>query len=396
MSLRGLATAAHYDPSLLSKVLNGHRPHTPHLAACLDRALGAAGQVEAAAAHDQAAAPPRQTSRGRRKPPRAIQALQTVADGDPDGMDIAADSIGELIGHYSRVLAVTPSPAVYDELLALRSYAGTLPGRVPSAQRAGLDIALGWLSSLLAVSATDMGDHAAAIVWCADTERRGQDASYPELLGWAALTRAMIAYYQGQAGSSADLARYGQEAAPAGTAVRARLAAQEMRSRAMLGDAAGMTAARYRASAAIEQLAPGIPAAGVFSVPRDQDPPYAGTSLLLIGRYTEAATITRRLIDTVYQPQVRPPGEQPTNYARTLLILGLATAALGDADEAASIGSAALDCGRIVWPTMVLARRLDRWLADDIRGTAQVVDYHARVSEAREHLAVLPSAGGSQ
>ncbi len=33
MSLRGLAAAAHYDPGLLSKVLNGHRPHSPYLAA---------------------------------------------------------------------------------------------------------------------------------------------------------------------------------------------------------------------------------------------------------------------------------------------------------------------------------------------------------------------------
>jgi hypothetical protein len=49
-------------------------------------------------------------------------------------------------------------------------------------------VTTGWLSSLLAVSAADLGDHAAAIIWCTDTERRGQDAGYPELLGWAALT----------------------------------------------------------------------------------------------------------------------------------------------------------------------------------------------------------------
>ena len=49
MSLRGLAQTAHYDPGQLSKVLNGHRTVTPYLAACLDEALGAGGEITAAA-----------------------------------------------------------------------------------------------------------------------------------------------------------------------------------------------------------------------------------------------------------------------------------------------------------------------------------------------------------
>jgi transcriptional regulator with XRE-family HTH domain len=45
MSLRGLARAAHYDPSHLSKVLNGHKPASPYLAVRLDDALGAGGTL---------------------------------------------------------------------------------------------------------------------------------------------------------------------------------------------------------------------------------------------------------------------------------------------------------------------------------------------------------------
>jgi len=41
--------------------------------------------------------------------------------------------------------------------------------------------------------------------------------------------------------------------------------------------------------------------------------------------------MTRRIIDTAYRPQARAPWDQPTNYARTLLILALA-AGLGDLD----------------------------------------------------------------
>ncbi len=40
-------------------------------------------------------------------------------------------------------------------------------------------------------------------MWCADTERRGRDAGCSELQGWVALTRALIAYYQGQPRHSA-------------------------------------------------------------------------------------------------------------------------------------------------------------------------------------------------
>jgi hypothetical protein len=50
MSLRETARAAGYsDHTLLSKVLNGHKPVTPYLAACLDEALAADGAIVAAA-----------------------------------------------------------------------------------------------------------------------------------------------------------------------------------------------------------------------------------------------------------------------------------------------------------------------------------------------------------
>jgi plasmid maintenance system antidote protein VapI len=50
MSLRATAKAAGYsDHTLLSKVLNGHKPVTPYMAACLDDTLGAEGAIVAAA-----------------------------------------------------------------------------------------------------------------------------------------------------------------------------------------------------------------------------------------------------------------------------------------------------------------------------------------------------------
>ena len=386
MSLRGLAKASNYDPSYLSKVLSGHKPSSPYLAARLDDALGAGGKIRDAA-HEAPPRRPRKASMAR-KSSGAVEALQIVMTGDPAGADIGADGLAELVLHYAHALAVAPSVAVYGERLSARSFAGTLLGRSSPGQRPDLTVTAGWLSSLLAISAADLGDHAAAVIWCADTERRGHDAAYPELLGWAALTRSLIAWYQGDPLASAAAAGRGQASGVPGSVAHAKLAAQEMRCRAMLGDAAGMAEARRRAAAAMAQLGPPTPAASVYSVPRAEDPPYTATSLLLAGRYAEAAQMTRRIIDTAYHPQSRAPGDQPTNYARTLLILALAAAGLGELDEAAAAGTAALDCGRVVWPTIVLAGKLDQALAGQFPAAAYAADFHARYLEAGTMLAL--------
>ena len=328
MSLRGLAKASNYDPSYLSKVLSGHKPSSPYLAARLDDALGAGGTIRDAAQEP----PPRRAAKARapeRKPSGAVEALQVAMTGDSAGPHIGAGGLAELVFHYAHALAVAPSAAVYGELLSARSFAGTLLGRSAARQRPDLTVTAGWLSSLLAISAADLGEHAAAIIWCTDTERHGRDAAYRELLGWAALTRSLIAWYQGDPLASAAAARRGQADGQPGSVAHAKLAAQEMRCRAMLGDAAGMTDARRRAATAMAQLGPPAPAASVYSVPRAEDPPYTATSLLLAGRCAEAAEMTRRIVDTAYRPQARAPWDQPTNYARTLLILALAAAGLG-------------------------------------------------------------------
>lgn len=393
MSLRGLAKAAGYDPSHLSKILNGKKPASPFLARCLDDALGAEGKIRDAAQE----ARPRETGKRRtagRKPSGAVEALQVTMTGDPAGPDIGGDGLAELVSHYARVVAVAPSAAVYGELMSARSFAGTLLGRSSPRQRPDLTVTAGWLSSLLAIAAADLGDHAAAVVWCADTERRGRDAGYPELLGWAALTRSLIAWYQGDPLRSAAAARRGQADGQPGSVAHAKLAAHEMRCRAMLGDAAGMTDARRRAAAALTQIGPPGPVTSVYSVALAEDPPYTATSLLLAGRCAEAASMTRRIIDTAYQPHSRAPRDQPTNYARTLLILALATAGLGELDEAAAAGAAALECGRVVWPTMVLAGKLDQSLARQFPGAAHAADFHARYADAGTRLTLSAPAPG--
>jgi hypothetical protein len=291
-----------------------------------------------------------------------------------------ADGLAELVDHYAGAVCAIPSTEVYEDILAVRSYAnGVLDRAGPAARRADLAVAAGWLSYLLAVAASDMSEHAAARAWCSDAERLGQDSAQPQLAAWAALTRALIAYYQGHPAQSASLAARGQQLAPPSSAIAVKLAAQEMRAAAKIGDAAHLARAR-RLAARHMSLLPATAGLGAFSVPAGEDPPYTATSLLLVGRFGEAATATTRLIETVYPPRVRD--ERPSGYARALLILGLARAGLGAPEEAAAAGHAALTSAAPAWPTRVLAGQLDQALTRDYPGAAPALAYRDRYLQA--------------
>jgi len=379
VGVRELARAVYVNPGHVSNLRNGKTRPSPELARKLDDYLSAGGALAA-----------RAVPQG--KPPRSSRVAEAlaVAAGGEHGDTVTMDGLADLVGHYAHVIAVAPSAAVYDELVGARTFASTLLDRGSPGARAELSVTAGWLSSLLAISSADLGDHAAAVIWCADAGRRGADAKHPELAGWAALTRSLIAWYLGDAARSATAASRGLSVTSKGTAAYARLASQHMRCLAMLGDTAGMTAARRRAAEALGALAPSAGRAGVYSVVRADDPPYTATSLLVAGQHKQAAAMTRRLIATAYPSA---PGDKPTSYARTLLILALAAAGSGDADEAAAAGTAALAAGRIVWPTMVLAARLDNALTERAAGSAHAAEFRAALADAGTRLALTAARG---
>jgi transcriptional regulator with XRE-family HTH domain len=311
---------------------------------------------------------------------RLIEALDVIGNDNLSGI---ADSLGDLVDHYAQTICMIPPAEVYEDLLSVRSYAGNVAEYSGGAvQRTDVALSAGWLSGLLAVAACDMGDHATARVWCSDAERRSHDARHPELSAWATLTRAMIAFYQGQTRQSVSLAAKGQRIAPIGTVIHAKLATHEMRAAAMIGDASRVADARRYAGTAIAALPPEAPVTGAFSINLAEDPPYTATSLLFIGEFGEAISATNRVIQQVYSPEKRQRGENPSGYARSLLILGLAQAGVGQIDEAAASGKAALSGSRPAWPTMVLAGKLDQVLARDYTEARGTVEYHNLYSEA--------------
>lgn len=311
---------------------------------------------------------------------RVIQALHMMWGSH---FDAVVDGLGELVQHYALAVCTMPADEVYDELITLRSYVdGILSNAKPARHYRDISLASGWLASLLAIAACDMGEHASARVWCVDAERHSREAGHPELAGWATLTRSMIAFYQHQPRYAADLAAHGQRLVEAGTVVCAKLAAHEMRAAAMAGDADRMVDARREAAMAIAKLPAGATdRTGAFSIAVTDDPPYTATSLMLLGRFTEAVSATSTVVRTVYQAEARHRGEHPSGYARSLLILALAHAGAGNLDEALSAGHAALAGSRPAWPTMVLAGRLDHILQRDFANARELAAYHSRYVE---------------
>lgn len=311
---------------------------------------------------------------------RVIEALGAIGNDNLGGF---ADSLGDLVDHYAQTICAIPPAEVYDELLSVRSYAGNvIKNSGSAAQQTDVVLSAGWLSNLLAVAACDMGEHATARVWCSDAERRSHDARHPELAAWAVLTRAMIAFYQGQPRQSVSLAIKGQRIAPIGTVIHAKLATHEMRAAAMISDASRVADARRYAATAIAALPPEAPVTGAFSINLAEDPPYTGTSLLFVGEFSEAISATNRVIQQVYDPERRQRGENPSGYARSLLILGLAQAGSGQIEEAVASGKTALSGSRPAWPTMVLARKLDQALARDYAEARGAAEYHDQYLEA--------------
>lgn len=314
--------------------------------------------------------------------------LQTLAVLGADRSSEIVDSFGELVDHYGVAACALPPTDVYDELLPLRAYASQLLDQFAGSRHSELVVAVGWLSNLLAVVSSDMGEHATARLWCADAERRAQETRHPELQAWALLTKSLVAMYQGEPRQAVTLAAKGRDAVRIGSVAYAKLTTQEMRAAALAGDARRMGNVRRRATTAIERLPTDAPETGTWSIAVGEDPPYTATSLLYLGRYREASAATERVITSVYRPEARQRGEHPSGYARSLLIMGLAQAGVGDLDEAVSAGYKALAGSRPVWPTMVLAGRLESALTKRFQGSKQVGEYSARYREAAQPLRV--------
>ncbi|WP_291413861.1 helix-turn-helix transcriptional regulator [Actinophytocola sp.] len=325
---------------------------------------------------------------------RTLQALEIVTADSGDSLGVAIDFLNELVPHYSHSLATSTPDVIYGDLLQCRHYSSKLlqSGALPRSQRAELTVSSGWLSNLLAVTTSYMGDHSSALIWCMDAERRSKESGNKDIAAWAVFTRTMIAYYQGDMSRTIEVAKTGLQIAPMGSVARAKLLSHAMRAYATQGNAEDMITAKREATKAIADLPSTMPRKGVFSIALSAEPPYTATSLLLSGRFKEASAVTREVLRDAYSPDQPNQSAKSSNYARTLLILGLSEAGLGNVDEATSTGRSALDTDNLVWPTLVLAGKLDRALRRKGKANSTTVEYHNMYHDALAEYRTLSVA----
>lgn len=178
MSTRKTARAAGYaDHTLLSKVLNGHKAITPHMAAKLDAALSANGAITAAAQPAVTAAgaakkdtPARAGTRGKTSAVRAMNGGEGTADLNARITSVLQDEsrIGHWLGRYAEPLALILTGSAVSEPGTLPD-TGVLASEVDNARRqyqacrySGLARQLPGLLSRLDLACATLGSDARA------------------------------------------------------------------------------------------------------------------------------------------------------------------------------------------------------------------------------------------
>jgi tetratricopeptide (TPR) repeat protein len=148
MSLRALGRAAGYDPSYLSKILNGLKPVSPYVAARLDDALGAGGKITSAVGFGSAPVRQRGDSGGRL--PRG-----TVTAGDVEAVAQTTKSFRELDNRFggAHTHGLVSSYLESSVMLMLRT------GMYTEETGSQLFAAASQLTHLAAWTAYDMGDN---------------------------------------------------------------------------------------------------------------------------------------------------------------------------------------------------------------------------------------------
>ena len=202
LSLRGLSRAAGYDPSYLSKILNGRKPVSPHMAARLDDVLGAEGKISDAAQQVPASVSVRREA-GNRLPRRA------VTGNDVNAVAETTKALRELDNRFGGAHAHRLASDYLESSVMLLLRSGTYAEQV-GRQLFGV---AAQLAHLAAWTAYDTGDHQHAELYFTRAlelaSAAGDDAFTAEIL----CARSHRAIHLGLPGRAIELARASQHAA---------------------------------------------------------------------------------------------------------------------------------------------------------------------------------------
>lgn len=190
LSLRGLARQAGYDPSYLSKVVNGKKTCPPFMARRLDEILGAEGEITDAASRLGA---------------RQSVEASVMDDGPvaPELVDYFRDS---LAGHYRADMFLGPRNLIPTVRTQTDLIIELLP-RADTAVRASLLGVGAAYAALLGWLYQDAGDLTASAHWRDTTLGLAHRASDAQLVSYALTNKAMMAVDTGDGRAVIDFTR---------------------------------------------------------------------------------------------------------------------------------------------------------------------------------------------
>jgi tetratricopeptide (TPR) repeat protein len=293
----------------------------------------------------------------------------------------AQQAVDRLRREYSSIRPAVLAPRAERRLVQLD---GFLEGRLTLAQHRELLVARGWLSLLMAALQFDLGDREAAEISRDAALALGKEADHPEITAWAFETPAWFALADRRLRDAVDLARAGQDVAPADRSVIVATTLQEARAWARLG-------ARQEAEHAIRRAEAALAKLPEPTNPQDHfvfDPPkvsfYLATCYVWLHEPLRAEEHARHVIEENGDPASR--NWWPTRVGTARIELALAFAQQGRIDQAARIGAEVLSAEFLRRSTVWRAGELDKVLRKDHATVAEVEDFHEQYVLARRSM----------
>jgi transcriptional regulator with XRE-family HTH domain len=379
IGVRELARRAGYSYGFMSQLRGGSRLPSPETAQDLDDALNAGGSLARAAA-------------------AAVHVPQgRPADGDLGLTELARRTQVSDVGAGTVELLATATdrmcrdyPVVEPRLLSdragthLRYVTDLLSKRVTLAEHRELLVISGWLAALLACTLYDAGDPGAAETARRMTRQFGEHAGHGELVAWSFEIAAWYALVEGRFPEVVKLCEGGLVHAGVSNAA-VQLTLQASRAYARMADKRA-TQMLDAGNAILGQLPVPQHPEHHFVFDRDKYEFYVATIYTWLGTDDLAAEENAR---EVVARCLGPGGaiRWPTRLSTTLVNLGQIAGRRGDLDEAVSLGTSALQCGRRSAELLPRAAELEQRLSARYGGEPLVNDYGQAL---RDEIRALP------
>jgi tetratricopeptide (TPR) repeat protein len=299
----------------------------------------------------------------------------------------AQRAVERLRREYSSIRPAVLLPRAQRRLAQLD---GFLEGRLTLVQHRELLVTRGWLSLLMAALQFDLGDREAAEINRDAALSLGREADHQEIVAWALETPAWFALADRRLRDTIDLARAGQEVAPADRSVIVATTLQEARAWSRLG-------ARQEAEHAIRRAEAAMAKLPEPTDPQDHfvfDPPkvsfYLATCYVWLHEPGRAEEHARHVIEGNGDPASR--NWWPTRVGTARIELALALAQQGRVDEAARTGADVLSADFLRRSTVWRAGELDKILQNSHADVPEVEDFHEQYLLTRRSMK-NPAAG---